>query len=256
VKPGQLLIVLLVLASLAVDAVVIASRGFIYPTNLFTYPLPISQIGLLALWAGLGQTPFWIRLPSLVVGAALWSWILRQGEGSIADQWFLVLSVEGTLTLALLLIVRLLGVGLKRIDSHAAAAKSEEDFRLRFSLRDVFVLVTAVCVCLGGMPLLVENWQSVMLGVGGEPMLLTYSGAWAVLSMLATWLALGGRHVVLRGVSCLMLVAAMAMCTVIGLETQNERGVAWITAEHLLLTFSSLLVLRLCGYRMVNRRAK
>lgn len=232
----------------------IASRGFIYPTNLYTYSLPISQVGLLALWAGLGKTPFWIRLPVLVAGAASWSWLLRQGEGTVADQWFLVLSVEATLTLALVLVARLCGINVKQLDPGDVAVQNEEKVRLRFSLRDVFVLVTAVCVCLGGMPLLVENWNALNVVKGDTPMLLAWCNVWAVLSFLTIWLALGRRYAIFRGVVFCLLIAGFLAVNHFNLEHVPHRGAAWITAEHLVLTYLSLIVLRLGGYRVIARQ--
>lgn len=254
VKPSQVLIILLLLACLSVDAAVIYSRAFVYPTTLYTYSLPISQIGLLALWAGLGKTPFWIRLPLLIAGAAAWSWFLRQGEGTIAEQWFLVLLVEAGLTLCLVLIARLCAIGVKQLEMSEESAAVQADARLRFSLRDVFVLVTAVCVCLGVMPLLVENWKTLNLAEEDRPMLLAWSGAWAVLSFLTCWLALGRRFAILRSVLLLLLVVGFAAVTRFDWEPPLHDGAGWVTAEHLLLTYLSLMVVRLCGYRVVGQR--
>jgi hypothetical protein len=122
-------------------------------------------------------------------------------------------------------------------------------------LRDLFVLVTAACVCLAAMPWLVEGWNRMSFRSGNEPMTLAFCELWAVLTLLAAWLALGDHFAVLRSGCCLLLVVGLAAVTLLDLEPNDKvYGTGWITAEYLLLTYSSLLVVRLCGYRFVHGR--
>ena len=206
-RGSRLLIGLLVLATVLVDAVaflLVQGKGELHPTWILFCSLALSQVSLLAIWAGLGskRTPW--RVLGMVTGVVAWSWVGPLVLNTSNDEFEFETLTSGwamsLLTIALFVVVPL---SIARVaglcvagPSHGSVPRSSQTGlrRSQFSLGNLFGWTTAVALLLSMVPYVLHReelgrlaWpDNVVIAVGYAAIALT--GIWVVLGAGRLWL--------------------------------------------------------------------
>jgi hypothetical protein len=206
--------------------------------------LILCQTVLLALWGIYSGASLWVRAAGLVAGAAcLEALASTAGVSGVSTMTLAVIS-------AALLVVRALGVQFSRETDLRQLARAETE-GLRFSIRDLMVLVAAIALL-----------SAVTRGLHGSPLAhFLVTAVWAMcfvaLGLAALWAGLGIACPRARGIAVVGL--SLVVGPVFALATHVlPSGFVYIVLAMLLypaLLLGSLLVVRSCGYRFVRRAA-
>jgi len=213
------------------------------PLALFV-GLAFAQSCLLGIWAGLGGGAWWLRLVGLAVGSSC----LAVGVGLGIDNldWvtffiFTFTPVTVTVALAIFRCFRF------RICFPADECNARTEFQ--FGIRHLLILTVVVAVVFA----VGRHVKLSLSDVQMLPRVIIIAFAQIPVGVLSPWTMLRGRLVVVR-VVCLLVIAAAAGW---GLDRIVHDGSAfWVIlslAEAVLL-IASLLVVRLCGYRLMRQR--
>ena len=267
-RGSRLLIGLLVLATVAVDGVVLVSVGiqrwvppvWPHPTLGLLFALAFSQVSLMAIWLGLGQRPSPWRLVGMVLTVAAWSgalpWVLRSGPPfHTATPWAIMLLGLGLLIAIGVAIARTLGVRLVEIDAPAEPSGDGLGPR-QFSLGYLLAWMTAVPVVLGTLQYMVPGellGDAVQRSLRLDVVLINGGLAITALACLAAMLGAGSP--ICRSILLLVSVAVV-IAVVIPLATPvAQRTLILMNLSHVLLLAGSLGVVRIAGYRLVRERS-
>ncbi len=264
---ARVLIGLLFVATVLVDSAV--WRALLWATQhgkpdvsvlmMTASSLPFSQVGLVALWTGLGRTAAPWRVLGVVLTAACWSWLVAVLFASdpppftrrfleFATPWTFFLLLEAAAIAAPLSVARLIGFSLaSAADLECGRRDLERPRRFQFSLRSLFAWMTATAIALGATGYtfhlrhfgIVEGslLQMLMMAVGNAAMAM--AGLWVMLHPEWRW-----RRVILFGAVVLVAVA---------LATPNLgwRFAAMLSCPQAIWLLGSLWVVRVAGYRVV-----
>ncbi len=269
-RSSGLLIGLLVLASVAVDAMVLVSVGmdrwvppvWPHPTLGLLFALAFSQVSLVAIWLGLGRRPLPWRLVGMVLTVATWSgalpWVLRNGPPfHRPTPWAIMLLGLGLLIVIGVAIARTLGVRLVEIDA-PAEEPGDGLGRRQFSLGYLLAWMTAVPIVLGMLQYMIPGE---LLGDAVQRSLhlnvVLINGGLAITALTCLAATLGAGAPIWRSILLVVIVAV-----VIGVEIQlavtpvAQRTLILMNLSHVLLLAGSLGVVRIAGYRLVRERSE
>ena len=151
----QLLIGLFLLATLLVDLAVVRLGPNLRASEIsgiVLLALYFSQIALAAIWLGLGQTSFPLRL--VVVFFLLIAWnaviFLRTGEGEDFYRLIVLTAMISMIVAIPLMAARLFGLRLANVRSDSVKeAAAAETPRYQYSILSMFGLMTGVALLLG-----------------------------------------------------------------------------------------------------------
>ncbi|MBN2477388.1 MAG: hypothetical protein JXB62_22475 [Pirellulales bacterium] len=276
-RPSGTLIVLLVVATVTVDAAGLsavvtgpwAAPHWPHAALGLLIALSLSQVGLAAIWAGLSRQPIAWRLASMVLVVALWGFslaVILPGDSVIPrTAWTPMLLGHALMVFVPLWISRACvataaemagsadSAGTGNADSAGRGAVDRSAWQ--FSLRHMFTWITAVAVILGMIQFgrrqgllppssLIEPWDfSVILGA-----------VHGLVALAAVWAALGRRRPVLRAVvSCLPLIAALVFYRLLAGDHERRMVLTMQCVLHAALLCGSLWVFRMAGYRLSRR---
>ena len=204
----------------------------------------VGQTSLLGVWCGLGATGHWKRLVGVVLGVGvLYLWIgVAVGRWSMVQFVFLGAFIAFVATP--LLIARA-GRIVIQADSSATTLTS----RLQFSVRNLLVVtfVVACVIALGKVvrPLILE-WHE-------ASEIVFYAAVLILLGVVAAWLILATKRPVPYGVG--MVVMAAFADDYLGFSRylgKSASGMIAFTTTSTSAVVVSLLVVRRCGYRLVQ----
>jgi len=254
---GMLLInvsVLILQLTLFYDPDYIATSGYSGPTwRLFWWPgviaLGIAQICLVSIWLFFGEFVFLARLSVTVVVIVFWVYLLRlpPGDGPWLVVALAVASEVGLVSFAL----RWLGLELVEVrPSGLPVARRGSEFQ--YSISNMFVWMTVSAVILatvkvfgfGDFPLSMI-WISLAFGLSVVP-----------IALASLWLALGRAAFLYRLLLFLLSpvsTAAVVLMVFVDFEDWSFYfGLYYfgLTAMTALFCLVSLLVVRMCGYRL------
>lgn len=242
--------VVLLAAYLTADAVTViggANQHFPHPAAVCGYALLFAQVGLGAIWLGVGGSPFALRLAGYVavVGTVYFGLSVLHDNGG---QWASLLAVHTLAIAGPLAAARAYGLRLQL----AGVEPSAE--RWQFTLKHVFVLTTACAVLLGLVRLAPKSpaindhaFQALMIGA-----------AFALMALVASWAAIGhGRRVFkLAALPTVTLLACGLLTATEGRNSlESDLGIMGIVFGQMLFLATPLFVLRRLGYRLVRCRA-
>ena len=269
-----ILISLLLLVTLAVDCVM--------PWSSVMDAVLFAQAVLLAVWAGLARGPLPWRLSGMIAGIALCNirCLIHPFNPTYPFNDFRfeialltkVLSVQVVHIVAILMVARCCGVGLELCPNEGSHESSDPaEPRYQFSLGYLLWWTTGLAVLLSMVRCITlyakdyEYMHEIFVSFwrGGEaPMLISIG----LIALAAVWTALGNRWLVLR---VILLVSAVATAAAVEIWAIAQSSLPaspffyltqWrdsVTFSHLPLAawvVGSLLVFRVAGYRIVERR--
>lgn len=206
----------------------------------------VGQMSLLGIWSGLGTTGHWKRL----VGAVLGVGILYLWVGIVSGDWSMEqLVVPGAFTAFVatpLLIARACRIVIQA-DSSAITLAS----RLQFSIRHLLVL-TSVVACVIALGKVVQprirEWFN-------ASEIVFYAASLILLGVVSSWLILATKRPVSYGVGLVAMSACSGyfpgLSSIFGVTAS---GMTAFTATSTSVVVVSLLVVRRCGYRLVQLR--
>lgn len=262
-RGSRLLIGLLILATLLVDAVAVVlvqGKDLRHPTWILFCSLAISQVSLLAIWAGLGskRTPW--RVLGMATGVVAWSWVgpavlvLSTAYDQFEFETLTTLFAMSLLTIALsvmlpLSIARVAGLCVAGPSHGSLPPSPERGLRWsQFSLGNLLGWTTAVALLLSMVPYVLHGDQ---LGRLSWPGGVVIAVGRAAIALTGLWMVLGARRLWLR---ILLLCSANGGLAAFWLlpygapGTLVENGVFLVLPT--LLLVGSLGVFRVAGYRL------
>ena len=211
-------------------------------TSLLFVGLAFAQAGLIGFWAAFGPARWWVRL----VGASICTTLLAGGFSCGIDehdwQTYHIFGFSTFAVAAGLAVLRYF-----RFRLVLGPRDSSPALPLQFSIRHLLVLtlLTAAITTLA---------LNLKIGLSGFrlPLLVTLmSLPFAAVAIVAPWAVLGQARLPIRGV-VMLVVTAVAGTALFYLLREIE--LTWmLLAETGMLAFT-LLVVRVCGYRLSRRR--
>jgi len=262
-RHARVLIPLLLLATVLIDlaaAVMIAPirSGPVVAYWMVFLSLPMSQVGLLSIWAALGKAPAPWRAVGLVLPLALWSKLmgtLLDGPGSPSateesSQWTFFLLMEALATVALLGIARAAGLQRTCVDAAARPPDPRTTRRFQFSLGYLFSWLTAAAIVLAALGYTFHLSRLALDARDFRSMVIIAAANIALL--------LAALHVMLARCRRFMrwLVGLAGLVAVGGLVWLHSDGepVRLILGAEAVWLVGSLAVVRVAGYRLVWQR--
>jgi hypothetical protein len=254
------LIAMLLLATALVDAVAISNvTTGSWATWQWQWPsfggaallsLASGQVGLLAIWAGMGKKSSPWRLTGTILLNLLWIAILGEG-GLHTVELFWWLFAQAFFILLPLSVARILRVRLAMAAAVNPPPAPDDLLPWQFTLRDIFAWTTAVAIVLGAFkgavpgerlcsstsPEIVES-----LVLGGCNAALAFAGLWAALSkapLLRRWVP-----------PTVVLLLLAAFLAAIHVDADHAYALAVLFVLEMLLVIGSLWVFRVAGYRL------
>ncbi|MHC4177327.1 MAG: hypothetical protein ACYSWU_07465 [Planctomycetota bacterium] len=261
-RGSRLLIGLLVLATVLLDAVAFLvaqeKESSPYAAWVLFGSLALTQVSLLAIWAGLGskRTPW--RMLGMVMGVVAWSWagasVVSTGYDDLESEtittvWSVSLLAIAVLVAAPLSIARAAGLSVTGPSDGSVSQGLETGLRSwQFTLGNLLGWTTAVAVLLSMLPCVFHHDR---LGRLSWPANLTSAVGYAALALTGLWMVLGTRRIWLR---ILLLCSANGGLVAFILLYFDRIGTSaekafWLVLPNLLL-LGSLGVFRVVGYRL------
>lgn len=207
-KPHHLLTILLILATLSVDASVVSANQN-GTTSEMILALAMAQTGLLAAWLVWGRWNLAIRLTAWIAAVMLWAAPLSQWNQRPASQWMTALAFYSLLVMAPMLWMRIKGY---RITSPAIDPRQRPVLRpWQFSLGNLMCCMTVSALLLGLGRLLQIPWA-----LAGE--LTLFCGVFSLVTVVALLGALCSRNAISPMVAVAMacLLAALLLSPLTG----------------------------------------
>ena len=214
----------------------------------------ISQIGLIGVWAGLSSLSGLVRFPLAVAAVGL---IVVVGFGAPrgADSawfiWFVVFGSAAAVVAGVLLVVRLIGFRLVRIDETAgASAAANLPPRFQFSMLQAFLATTVFALFCGFVRFLYglspPGWPQ--FGPTIVEIVLIEGAMIGVPAVLASWIAFGRRWAWLRlTIGYVLTFGTIWLITSFGGGRPDEAYFRYAVFGFLLV--GQLVVFRVCGFR-------
>ncbi|MEX2559303.1 MAG: hypothetical protein WD403_05275 [Pirellulales bacterium] len=251
-----LLLLLLAHVLLAATGWVLLDRH-LWPEPLFAILLALaaSQISLWAIWAGMSRLPGPLRLATLLTCCGYYGVYFG---GALREEALMFLVQSLLIAAPLARFRRLQGLDLQRPPetSHASPPAASHGppqsspigpTQAQFSLAEM-VLWTTIAALICGVPHYLE--------LSGRELLipLVASGCFAMIGLAGVWIALRhgppGRRLAVASMLCWMV--AMALASLVPGIGEATFTFALLCELKLLLVAGSLMVLRVCGYRLVR----
>jgi hypothetical protein len=207
----------------------------------------LCQAVLLALWAASSGVSSWGRMAGLVAGAVFLEALF---PADLRREFFGISTVTITLTTAILLVVRSLGIRLTRRHDSGQPARVEIE-GLRFSIRGLMLFTAAVALLSAGARTLRETPHGIVL------LSMIWALCFVAVGLAALWAALGNARPHGRGPVVLVLSPVLGAFFAFAADAQRA-GWVYIILSMLLCSatlLGSLLVVRACGYRLVRGAA-
>ncbi len=201
-----------------------------------------SQGCLLGLWAALGGKPTLWRATAVIIGAAAWGWyigLLTNGPIATATA---VLAGQTFQIMVILLLARFMGLRL----SKAERGNGDHLGNLQFSVEQALSWMTALAVFMGATHYLKDSFA--MYFNRSEVCL---SASWLAVGLATMWLVCGGRWIVFRCSTLLLLIGFGTAWIGRVNELLPLWGCAILLCCEAAVTAASLAIVRLAGYRLV-----
>ena len=214
----------------------------------FIFGLWISQASLLVLWSGLGRSRWCWRIPGTFAGAiacAICCHFSMENAFIPRSELIVIVVWPALLVLGTALAMRWMGCTVLDSDSLTGLPAS---LRIRFSISELMVFTAVTAVLLVGIKyvlLLLKIQPTVVNAV------LMYGPSAAIACLLMLWLTLATSHIWWRLISIPVVVAIGAAWYCL-FRAGDDIGL--LLGSCSVITAATLLILRLCGYRLVAER--
>jgi hypothetical protein len=202
------------------------------------------QNGLLGIWCGLGTSRHWKRLVGGIIGVIVIHRMAGIGNGDLSMQSLVILLVATAFVATPLLITRSFHTMI-----HMDGLPSNRANRLQFSIRQL-LLMTFMVACVVALGKVVQPhippWLSLVY-------IAVFAGLFILCGVVPAWLMLASKRPVSYGIG----LVAMAACAgyYLGLSRylgMTVSGMIAFVATSMSVVVVSLLVVRRCGYRLVQ----
>lgn len=244
-------IVLVVAAMNGIAIPFAAASNFPAPQEVFAYALLFAEVGLVAVWSGLSLVSWWMRVAghaSAVVAAVAAAETVHANHGA----WLALFAAQSIGITGPLLVARWLGLRLTRSIEVARGAP------LQFSLRHLFISMTAFAVLLGVGRVLYPLLRSYSRPAGNIAFEACALGAgFAAVALIATWTALGtgGRIVkLLVFVFATFAVGCLFAAIEPGSRVSHQIAIIAIVVLQATMLACALAAFRRAGYRLIRLR--
>jgi hypothetical protein len=267
-KNARLLVVLLVIATVLVDAVALSiapfGREYVRPpgsAELFLLSLGMGQVSLVAIWAALGGGALPWRVLALALTVMAWArllaWSLFDAEAVLRGQTLYnsLLAAQSAGVVLPLFVARFARLEITRASEvHRTDRMVAGSSRLQFSLRYLLSWITVVAVVLGLSQYAFDYRSLWAIGAATWRELAVLSLGDAVLALAAFWVALGARRPVLRAIALPVTTAAVIAMYYTHLTVPQFRMCAELCVVQVVWLVGSLWVFRVAGYRIAWRQ--
>jgi hypothetical protein len=211
--------------------------------------LAACQASLVGVWAGLGNTPWMVRLLGLLTATVYMGIEFAVGVQEFDVLVFFFVFLLAIVPATVFLMIRGQGTDLRRGNT-AYAARGEG---LTFGIRHLMAL-TFVVACL----VTVGNWLVPFLPVTDSLITVSlYALCLASIAVTSVWAVLGLRHFVLRIVVVLLITVLAGWVAQYVIDGPAAADMFWMLVAHLeaIYLVLSLLVVRRLGYRLISKRS-
>jgi len=245
-----------VLGALTRDAGGVMSLIFPYEVN-FGYAL----VSLSALWGAFGPFRLWTRMPlailmALLAVAAVATFFVLVGMR--VDGVFVAVFTAGLQWMGLVMLLILARLAF-RTSVAIPGTQPHGNPRLQFGIRHLLLLTTGVALVLGAWPFVAGQldrhvmywrfWVRQGIGIGLFNLLPAISLAWALLAARnVVWRVALAILVIVLGT----LVEPTALSPFLGRFTPRAEFFWWTNSVGSICLVVNLLIVRLCGYRLVR----
>jgi hypothetical protein len=181
------------------------------PATMLALAFVSAQTGLAVVWGLLGSETWKLRVP---IAVGVLAWALSLGSAMHFSSMMLLLLGQTMATTAICLLLR--SAGYRFAASHLILSRdSPESLPGQFSIRHLFFWTTALAIITAIARLL--DWSLLLyLPMESIPHLLSYTALLMLVSMVATWAALGRENAIVRMLlGSLLLPAAGAWLSVL-----------------------------------------
>jgi hypothetical protein len=203
------------------------------------------QIGLAAMWAGLGKRAWFLRLPIAFAAVVVLGTLLGIGIHEPCVEAYFVTSVAGLVMGMVCFTLRILRLQLLRFANAAVPLREG----LQFTVRHLFLL-TFVVACLVAIGKAVAPS---LAGLNQMPVLALYGVVFAAVGLISLWAMLGRGATAVRTVLGVLIAIGLGFVSAF---TNNGSADFWIwpfmTVCEAACLLATLAALRGCGYRLVR----
>lgn len=248
--PRQTLVPLWLLAMVLADLValeLVGQQDWRDPAFMWLVGLATSQVGLVAIWAGLRPGLGMLRIAAMFAVSSAWSWCFGSQFREPPDDWLLLFLVESATISGALRMCRTANLRLVNLAAEGAGGESASGAgRLQFSLGQLLGGTAAAGLSVGTLRYL--HIPSFIW-----PIVLVFGACFASTALVAVWATMNRHWRCWRLATLSMAACAPGLFVSSLMDGGNEFAhalTAECLAEALLLT-GSLLVFRIGGYRIV-----
>jgi hypothetical protein len=205
----------------------------------------LCQAFLISLWGAASQAMPWMRFAGLVVGAAYLESLVAP---HFRREFLGVSTITIAVTTGTLLVLRWLGVGFTR-QADVGQPTQPQPEGLRFSIRGLMIFTAAVALlCAVARALQASPNQQILL-------ILDLAICFVAVGLVSLWAALGYAHPLRRGLVVFILSPVLGAFFAYAANAHSE---GWVYIFSIMLLYpaallGSLLIVRSCGYRLVQR---
>ena len=212
-----------------------------------------SQANLLVIWAGLGMSPWRVKLIGVVAGVAYIGNLVGISFRKLTMASSLLVYIpDSSLTMLLLVTMLLLIVRLFRFaigsDHLPVTSADHVQFSIRHLMNLTFVIACLLTIGKAVQPYFPPGKWLI------KPLLLAVT--FGLVGVIPVWFVLATKRPVLLGVGLVAVGACAGFCLA---SIDNFRNVGlWMTAATVeaMVVVLSLLIVRFCGYRLLRRPSR
>lgn len=251
-RSGRLLVLTLVAATLAADAAAVCWHGLGREplAQVVVAALASSQVGLLAIWAGLGSWANPWRFSALAAALVGWSLLLSRGETPVVSpvQWLF----NAGFVIVILALHPLDGAKAREETGDGPAAEARERRRLQFSLGNLMGGVTNAAVWLGVVEYARQTHERVAGEVPWAASARFVGFSDAALALCGLWLVAGSGRLLFR-LARYCVVLSFVFLYFLGMQDAPFHvAVAYFGLQGALV-LGSLMVMRVAGVRILRQ---
>jgi hypothetical protein len=247
-RPLMVILLLAALGSLSLAAVLKGPMLPGCPCGLLPAALALSQVGLLAVWLGLGNEGAAGRAAALIATAGAWAgatWTSGLADQRGVGTLLALLTTEAISVAGALVALRSAGMRIVDVTQPGwPRSETADHARFHFGLGDLLSWTVALAMLLS-LAQLARRIGVVWPGSQGLAVLVPFAVGLTMTTLAATWTALGSRGAALGWLSIIAGVAVAARAF------PGVGGGFLLAALFAALTLGPLAAFRVCGYRLV-----
>jgi hypothetical protein len=205
-----------------------------------------SQTSLLGVWCALGTSRHWKRLMGGILGVGLLYLMTGLASGDWDIEILVIVSAYTAFTAIPLLVARACRIAIQD-DSSSTTVASHHQFFIRDLLALTFVVACMIALGKVLRPLILEGFSTSEL--------VFYATLLILFGVVSTYLILASKRPVSYGIGLIVMSACSGYCLeLFSIFDWSASGMTAFTATSMSVVVVSLLLVRRCGYRLVQLR--